>query len=426
MATTPLDADPGDAPSAEPDPPQPYVEDAVRPNGPVSPAAGPAVRRGAPLPVAAAVAAVWAAVVSYGAVLALTALATAGSGLGLAGMARLGVGGWLLGHGVVLSVSGERLTLVPLAISVLAGWRLTRAGVHTSRAIGGHRSRSVGPAVAAGAGVGVAYGAVGVGVAVLARAGSTPWEPVRTGVTLALFGAVFALLGAVRHARAGRALGRRIPLVVRDAVRSGFVAVVLIVAAGAGIGGVALALHGGAAAELLGSYQAGFLGQAGITLLCLAYLPNVAVWGAAYLLGPGFAMGTDTLVSPGEVLLGPVPAVPVLAGLPSGPLTGIGPALLGIPLAAGICAGLLLMRRRRVEWGSLLGAAALAGPVAGLLLQGAGLAASGALGSGRLGSVGSVTGWVGLLGALVVSVGCVVATIGVRAMAATSHVEKRN
>jgi hypothetical protein len=412
VATTPLDPEPGDATAAPPaGSPRPGV--GPQPKGTSGTARN---RKRAPLAVAAAVATVWAALVSYGSVLALTAIGAADSGTGFAGVAHLAVGGWLLGHGVALSTSGERLTLVPLAISVLAGWRLTRAGVHASRAIGGHRSRSVGPAFAAGAAAGASYGMIGAIVALVSRTDTMTFEPVRTFITLGLFGAVFAILGAVRHARAGRALGRRIPLVVRDAVRSGFVAVVLIVAAGAGIAGVALALHGGAAAEMLGSYRAGFLGQAGITLLCLAYLPNLAVWGAAYLLGPGFAVGADTLISPGQVLVGPVPAVPVLAGLPTGPLTGLGPALLGIPLAAGICAGLLLMRRRRTEWGNLLGAAVLAGPVAGVLLQAAGFVAAGALGSGRLASMGAVTWWVGLLATIVVGVGCVVAAIGIRAV----------
>jgi Family of unknown function (DUF6350) len=371
--------------------------------------------------VAAMVASVYAALVSYGSVLALTGIAAAGSGAGFGAVARLAVGGWLLGHGVPLPLSGDRVTLVPLAISALAAWRLTRAGVHTSRAVGAHLARSVWPAFAAGLAAGVCYGLIGAGAARLSHSATTSFEPLRAFVTLGGFGAGCAILGAVRHARAGRALGRRIPLVVRDAVRSGFVAVVLILAAGAGAAGVALAVHGKTAADLLGSYHAGFLGQAGITLLCLSYLPNLAVWGSAYLLGPGFAVGADTLVSPGEVLIGPIPAVPVLAGLPSGPLTGIGPALLGIPLAAGICAGLLLMRRRQTEWASLIGAAVLAGPVAGVLLQLAAFAAAGALGSGRLVGVGTVTWWVGGLSAIVVSVGCVVAAIGIRTVAGAPH-----
>ena len=410
MATSPLDPEPGDGTAA------PVELGSPRPGVDRWSADGTATLNRAPLAVAATVAAVWAALVSYGSVLALTAIATAGSGTGSGGVARLAVAAWLLGQGVPLSTSGDRITLVPLAITALAAWRLTRAGVHVSRAIGGHHSRTVGPAFAAGVAAGTSYGLIGAIAALTARTETSPFEPLRAFVTLGLFGALFAMLGAVRQARAGRGLGRRIPLVVRDAVRSGFVAAVLIVAAGAGIAGVALAVHGGAAAEMLGSYRAGFLGQAGVTLLCLAYLPNLAVWAAAYLLGPGFSIGADTLISPGEVRVGPVPAVPVLAGLPTGALTGIGPALLAIPLAAGICAGLLLMRRRRVEWGSLLGAAALAGPIAGLLLQGVGYAAAGALGSARLASVGAMTWWVGLLETIMVSVGCLVAAIGIRAM----------
>jgi hypothetical protein len=409
VATTPVDPEPGDAVLSGP-------ARSAPPRDPAKSEAAPLTRRGAPLPVAALFAAIWAAVISYGSVLALTAIAAAGAPAGFGSLARLAVGVWLLGHGVPLPVSGVRVTLIPLAIGVLVAWRLLRAGVHTSRAIGADRGHTVGPALTAGAAAGVAYGGVGALVALVARTPTASYEPWRAFITLGCCGLLFSMLGAIRAAQAGRALGDRIPLVVRDAVRSGFVAAVLIVAAGAGTAGVALAVRGGTAAELLGSYRAGFVGQAGITLLCLVYLPNLAMWGSAYLLGPGFAMGVDTLISPGEVLVGPVPAVPVLAGLPSGPLTGVGPALLGIPLAAGICAGLLLNRRRRTEWGNLLGAAVLAGPVAGALLQFFGFAASGAIGSGRLIGVGAVTWWVGLLATIVVSVGCVVAALTIRAV----------
>ena len=106
-------------------------------------------------------------------------------------------------------------------------------------------------------------------------------------------------------------------------LRTGACAAALILAAGAGIAGVALAVHGGDAAAMFASYRTGVLGQAGITVLCLVLAPNIAVWGAAYLLGPGFAVGVDTVVSPGSVVIGPLPGVPVLAGLPSVPLTGL-------------------------------------------------------------------------------------------------------
>src|SRR5262249_35431778 len=145
-----------------------------------------------------------------------------------------------------------------------------------------------------------------------------------------------ASIGAVRHSRAGRRLVRRLPGLLVDGVRTGLATAALVVAAGAASAGVALALAGGDAAAMLGSYGAGATGQIGLTAICLVYLPNLAVWAAAYLLGPGFAFGAGTVVSPSDVLLGPLPGLPVLAAVPSAPLSGLTPALLGAPLLAGI------------------------------------------------------------------------------------------
>jgi hypothetical protein len=52
-----------------------------------------------------------------------------------------------------------------------------------------------------------------------------------------------------------------------------------------------------------------------------------------------------------------------------------------------------------------------------VLLQAAGFVAAGALGSGRLVSMGAVTWWVGLLATIVVGIGCVVAAVSIRAVA---------
>jgi hypothetical protein len=148
------------------------------------------------------------------------------------------------------------------------------------------------------------------------------------------------------------------------------------------------------------------LGQAGVTAVCVAYLPNLAAWGAAYLLGPGFTIGAGTMVSPGEVTLGSVPGLPVLAGLPSQPLTGLGPLLLGAPLLAGVAAGVLLARyRQRRGWARLLGAAVLSGPVAGAAVLAACRVSAGSLGSGRLAEIGPSDWRIGLLASVVVSLG---------------------
>jgi hypothetical protein len=378
-------------------------------------------RPGAPLAVAAGVAALWAALTSYVPLLALLAVAGMGSGAGLPALLRLAGWGWLLSYGVPVQTPADQITLVPLAFSLFAGWRLIRAGVHASRAIGGHRRRSLGPAMAATAAVAVAYAVVGLAVAALVSTTDVAVSPVRSAATLGLFAFVTAGVGAGWHSRAGRALMGRVQraglsALLVGAARTGLCAAALMLAAGAAIAGVALATNGSEAASMLASYRAGAAGQIGITLLCLAYAPNVAVWGTAYLLGPGFAVGVDTVVSPGAVLIGPLPGVPVLAGLPTVPLTGLGPALLGLPVVAAICAGVLLARRSPAGWGPLLATAALSGVFGGLLVQATGFAAMGALGSGRLARFGAVDWRVGAVAAGITAVGALIGAAGMRVL----------
>ncbi len=369
-----------------------------------------AAKRGAPLALAAAFAAIWATVLGLLPMLALAAVVAFGSGATPVGVVRIGAGAWLLAHGAPVHTPPDRITLVPLGLSVWVAWRLIRAGVHAARAIGAHRDRSAWPSVRAGAAVAVCYGLVGALVATLASFADVTVSPWRAAAMCGLFALVTATAGALRYGRAGRRVLRRLPRTIVDTARTGLASVAFLVAAGSAAGGLALALAGGAATDMLTSFRAGVFGQAGITVLCLVFLPNLAVWGTAYLLGPGFAVGSGTVVSPGDVLLGPVPALPVLAGLPSGPLSGVGPALLGVPLVAGIAAGILLARRSPLSergWGGLLSSAALAGPVAGVVLHLAAIASSGALGSGRMSQLGPVDWRVGLFATGVIAVGAV-------------------
>ena len=58
--------------------------------------------------------------------------------------------------------------------------------------------------------------------------------------------------------------------------------------------------------------------EAGLyALVNAAFVPNAALFAGSFLLGPGFAVGGATLVSPGAVVLGPLPVVPLLAALPA-------------------------------------------------------------------------------------------------------------
>jgi hypothetical protein len=377
-------------------------------------------RVGAPLPIAAAVAALWAVISGLAPVLLVAVVAALGTKAAVGDAIRIGVGAWLLGHGVPVLTPTDHITLMPLAITAWVARRLWRAGVHASRAGGAHRSAAAWPPVRAGLTVAAGYALLGLGVARLAGTSDVTVSASRAVLTLGLFAAVAAVGGAVQYGRAGRFLAARVPVVLTQAVRTAT---------------AALALAGSEATHMLAAFQAGVAGQIGITALCLVFLPNLAVWGAAYLVGPGFVLGTGTVVSPEDVLLGPIPALPVFAALPDGPLGGIGPALLGVPLLAGVAAGLLLGRRSEAPrpdasphsgagrrgggWGPLLAAAGLAGPVAGLLVQLAVLAARGSLGSGRLAHLGVYDTRVAVLAGAVIGVGTVAGAIMRRWLAHT-------
>ncbi|MBN1171851.1 MAG: hypothetical protein JXA67_06720, partial [Micromonosporaceae bacterium] len=291
----------------------------------------------APLALAAAVTTVWAALVSLIPTIIVVGFAYAVDSTGdpVAKVFRLGLAGWLLAHGVPIRTGLGPIGLTPLVMTAFAAWRVMRAGVHTARAVRARRARSVRRTLAAGCGVGVAYGIVGAATAAVARLPGMSVDPLRAAVTLGLFGLVAGLFGAANESRVLARAVRTLPAVVVDGIRTGLVALLLILGAGAGVAGTALALAGGDASQILEDYQTGVIGQAGLTLVCLLYGPTLAIWATSYLIGPGFAIGSGTSVTAAKVVLGPVPAAPALAGLPSESAGVWGPLLLGLPLAAG-------------------------------------------------------------------------------------------
>jgi hypothetical protein len=377
----------------------------------------PGVRRRAPLPLAAGVAALWAAVVTFAPLAVVVALlpAAGGGSLPVGGTLRMAAAGWLLAHGVPLETAAGPVGLAPLALSAFIAWRVGRAGVHVTRARRGRGTGSLVQAVLPAVAVAVAYG--GIGVLLALAAGGPGWGPQipRAGLTLAVFGLVCAGYGSLRTTGAVAAVALRIPVVLRDGGRAGLVAAAGVLAAGAATAGTALALSGGPAAEVVAAYRTGVAGQAGLTLLCLAFAPNLAGWAVAYLVGPGFAVGTDTVVRSSEVALGPLPALPLVAALPTGPLPAVGAALLAAPVVAGGIAGWMLARWRtepsapmrsgadktrpsapmpsgadktRTGWTHAVIGAGVAGVVAGVLLGFVAAASGGPLGGGQLATIG--------------------------------------
>ncbi|MEU7908700.1 DUF6350 family protein [Actinoplanes sp. NPDC049118] len=402
-------------------------------------------RRRAPLPVAAAVATFWAAFVAYVPVAAVIGLARTLEGQGgLGGASHAGLAGWLLGHGVPIGTSIGPLGVAPLLLTLLAGWRLNRAGLHVTRAIGARRSGSPGAALLVAGTIGLAYSFLGACAALVVDGRGTDVSAGRAALNFFLAGLAFSLIGSLRGTEALVVTARRIPPALRHGLRAGVVSALLILAAGAAFAGLSVAVGGGQAADMISAYRTGVAGQAGITLVSLAYGANGVVWAAAYLLGPGFLLGTDSAIRLTEVTVGPLPTLPLLAGLPDGPMGASGAALLAVPVCAAMASGWLLTRRlvgvhhvvdghltqgrkpgdpAPVEpaWSLVLGAAVLSGPVAGLVLGLLCWMSGGSLGNGRLAEIGPVAWQVALVASIVVAVSTSIGAAAGRAFRAPVH-----
>ena len=199
--------------------------------------------------------------------------------------------------------------------------------------------------------------------------------------------------GSDRFSRAVKRIRERIPIDVRvgvdGVVRGGVAAVAGLIA----LAGVVTALSIGIAfAQMIALYEslhAEILGGAVLTVAQLALLPNAVIWTASWLVGPGFAVGAGSSVSPFATSLGPVPPIPLFGAIPpeSSPVAWM---LLIAPLAAGLLAGVLTHRRisrvLRDWWAVLVGIAAgvLGGVMMGLLAAWS----AGAGGPGRLVALG--------------------------------------
>ncbi len=154
------------------------------------------------------------------------------------------------------------------------------------------------------------------------------------------------------------------------------------------------------------------LGAVVLTIGQLAYLPTVVVWGAAFVAGPGFAVGQATTVSPAGTNLGIVPGVPILGVIPesgSAWLLLLVLLVVGLGVLAGLAARARLLRQGRDE--RMLPRLIV---LAGIVILSAGGAAllavlaSGSLGPGRLDTLGPEPGPFALAVAAEVAVGAAI------------------
>ncbi|MFD5421381.1 DUF6350 family protein [Streptomyces sp. NPDC127069] len=363
---------------------------------------------------------------------------------GPGGALHLAAGLWLMAHGTEL-VRYDTLSGVPapvgvtplllVALPVLLMRRAARlgsaSGVGVGVGVGAEaEAEEVLPASAVFSAVLCGYLGVGALATLYAAGGPMPADPISAAWHLPLV-AVFAAGGGVWAAK-GRPAGSLpgwVPGFARRAVarpryalalRSGAVGVLVLLGGGTVLVGASLVWHAGEVQSAFLTLTGVWSGRFAVLLLAVTLVPNAVVWGAAYGLGPGFAVGTGATATPlGFAGAAALPRFPLLEALPpEGPGTPLTWAAAGVPVAAGLAVGWFAVRRaREVSYGETALTAALGAVVCGLAMAGLAAASAGALGTRALAAFGPVwwqtgaaaAGWV-----LVLAVPVAVGVHGVR------------
>ncbi|WP_390897480.1 cell division protein PerM [Streptomyces justiciae] len=268
---------------------------------------------------------------------------------------------WLLAHGAELvrtdTLSGvpAPVGVTPLLLLVLPVWLVHRAA---RDAVADEEDTAGAAGWTAFAGVVLGYLGVGAGVALYAAGGelrpSWVWTAVCVPVVVTVAagagvwtaygrprgpvdGVLLLLPASVRRLVLGPDAGQRLGV----AARAAGAGVALLVGGGALLLAASLVWHGGAARLSFLQLTEGWSGRFAVLLLCVALVPNAAVWSLSYALGPGFELGAGHVVGP--LSSAPTPLLPPFPLLTAVPEAGTGTWLNwtagAVPVVAGVTVG---------------------------------------------------------------------------------------
>lgn len=299
---------------------------------------------------------------------------------------------WLLGHGAGAVIGATTITLMPLGLTALLVLILTGlAGAAARQAVLAHesddlpvevRQRLVPRLVLTFTGTYV------LTVGSVAFLFSTPTQVAKALLGAAILGGLSSLVSVARVV--GWDAMRTWPLWAKRVPMAAGAGVVTVLLGGSLAVLTALYQGRGRITELSTSLGADPVGGFVLVLGELAYLPNLVLWGASWVLGAGFSLGDGSVVSPTMTQLGLLPAVPVFGAVPT---AASGRGVLVAWLLVGVVAGVVAAwsavaprRRARFDETSLVGG--LAGVVAGLAVTLVAIVSRGNLGIGRLVGIG--------------------------------------
>ena len=290
---------------------------------------------------------------------------------------------WLGVHQVPVSIGGRELGVMPLLPVLAMVWGTART---TAAATSGESSWFVTRWVVASA-LGGPLLIAAISLAVIHDAASVLTE-LQTPNALRAFSGVLAVHAIGAAIGVGSRIGRRtltaspLPRWLPDAFRAAAAGVLALV----GLSGVvmvgSLVVHWSTMHDLYAITDSVF-GQLSLTVLSMLYAPNVMVGTAAVAVGSSAHVGLATFSS-FTVFGGDIPALPVLAAVPSPPLGPVWVALLIVAAASAVAVG-QQCARRPLQLGPALGKLIVAAAIAALAMALLGFA-----GGGRLGNFGDV------------------------------------
>ncbi|MBB3602068.1 hypothetical protein FHT40_001701 [Mycolicibacterium sp. BK556] len=313
---------------------------------------------------------------------------------------------WLAVHQVPVSIAGHQLAVLPLLPVLLMVWGTART---TARATSPRASWFVTRWIVASA-LGGPMLLAAIALAVIHDASSVITE-LQTPSALRAFSGVLAVhaIGAligVGSKLGWRALSAlRLPIWLGDTVRAATAGVLALLGLSGAVTAVSLVVHWGTMHELYAVTDSLF-GQLSLTLLSALYVPNVIVGTSAVAVGSSAHIGFATFSS-FTVFGGDIPAVPILAAVPTPPLGPVWVALLIVGAASGVAVG-QQCASRPLPWPAAMAKLAVASLLAAVTMVVLGYAGGGQLGNfGEIGVDQSTFGpavffWFFVIGAVTV------------------------
>lgn len=308
---------------------------------------------------------------------------------------RVGAVAWILGLGGSADTSIGHVGLTALGLTFIEAVAVVRC------ARWGWRRSDLGEIIPVPKTLGMAWGVFVATFVVLAIILLEVAAPASVSPSLAgTFGGALVLSGAASAWGASLESGRigvwwgQAPPRMRSVVRVAVQSALWLTAAATLLVGVSLALSFSHAGDTYTALKLGFGDALMLTVVCALSLPNAVGFAIAYLVGPGFAVGTGTSVTVSSVTLGALPLFPTVAALPD---PGVQPGWLVVLLfVPGLCAFVAAARlqrgfggENRDGWDQVLvrglGGGALAGVAVAVF---AGLS-GGAVGSHRMSEIGA-------------------------------------